>query len=61
MSEKNIMRCKNCGAWIFVTHIACPSCSKINVQTAKGVSDAETNQRGEIMVSVMKVGKRVTR
>lgn len=61
MNDSKVMRCNNCGAWIFVTHIACPSCSKINAQTAKGVSHAETNQRGEIMVGVMKVRKQVTR
>lgn len=61
MNDSKVTRCTNCGAWIFFTHIACPSCSKINAQTAKGVSHAETNLRGEIMVSVMRVRKQVTR
>jgi hypothetical protein len=61
MNEKDIIRCNYCGDLMFRQHISCRACSKINLQTAKGVSDAETNQQGEIIVSVMKVRERVTR
>lgn len=44
---------------MFRQHILCRACSKINRQTTKGISHAETNLRGEIMIGEMKVSERV--
>ena len=56
MDEK-IIRCDYCGHLMFRTHITCRACSKINRQLTKGISHAETNLRGEIMVAEMKLRK----
>lgn len=61
MNESDIVRCDYCGAHMFRQHVACRSCSKINRQSTKGISHAETNLLGAIMVAEMKVSDRVPR
>lgn len=54
-----VKRCegKGCGNWIMRVWDKCPVCLTINPQTEKGDSDAESNQREDIMVGVMKARK----
>ena len=61
MRESDIIKCDYCGDLMFRQHVICRACSKINRQTTKGNSNAESNLLGAIMVAEMKVGKRVTR
>ncbi len=56
MDEK-IIRCDYCGDLMLRQHVTCRACSKINRQLTKGISHAETNLRGEIMVAEMKLRK----
>ncbi len=58
MRETDIIRCDYCGDLMFRQHVSCRACSKINRQSTKGDSHAESNLRGEIMVGAMKVGER---
>ena len=59
MAEKDIIKCDYCGDLMFRQHVSCRACSRINRQSTKGISHAETNLRGEIMVGEMKVSERV--
>ena len=59
MNESDIIKCDYCGDLMFRQHVLCRACSKINRQSTKGISHAETNLRGEIMVGEMKVSERV--
>jgi hypothetical protein len=59
MREMDIIKCDYCGDLMFRQHISCRACSRINRQSTKGISHAETNLRGEIMVGEMKVSERV--
>ena len=59
ITDKDIIGCDYCGDLMFRQHVSCRACSRINRQSTKGISHAETNLRGEIMVSVMKVSERV--
>ena len=52
MSESDIIRCDYCGNWMFRKHEICPACSKLNRQTTKGISHAESNPREENMLAV---------
>lgn len=61
MNESDIIKCDYCGDLMFRQHVSCRACSKINRQSTKGISHAETNLRGEIMLSAMKVRERVAR
>lgn len=49
MTDKDIIRCDYCGDLMFVRHVYCRVCFKLNRQLTKGISHAETNQRGQIM------------
>ena len=57
MHESDIIRCDYCGHLMFRQHVSCRACSKLNRQSTKGISHAETNLRGEIMVAEMKLRK----
>jgi phage FluMu protein Com len=59
MSESDIIRCDYCGDLMLRQHKSCRACSKINRQTTKGISHAETNLREEIMVGVTQRSERV--
>ena len=59
MNESDIIKCDYCGDLMFRQHVSCRACSRINRQSTKGISHAETNLRGEIMVGEMKVSERV--
>jgi hypothetical protein len=59
MNETDIIKCDYCGDLMFRQHVQCRACSRINRQSMKGISHAETNLRGEIMVGEMKVSERV--
>jgi len=59
MTDKDIIKCDYCGDLMFRQHVTCRACSRINRQSTKGNSHAESNLRGEIMVGEMKVSERV--
>lgn len=51
MNESDIIRCDYCGDFMFRKHVSCRACGKLNRQTTKGISHAESNPREEIMLA----------
>lgn len=49
MTIEGVGRCSQCGMWLMINALSCTTC-KILKQTEKGISDAETNQRGASML-----------
>lgn len=47
MSLEGVGRCTSCGSWIMLKSLSCTTCE---ITTEKGISHAETNQRGADMV-----------
>jgi len=47
---EGVVHCLGCGKWLMATMLSCNTCKTI--QTTKGNSDAESNQREETMVKV---------
>lgn len=47
---EGVIRCEGCGQWLTAKMLSCTACKTI--QTMKGTSDAESNQREDTMVGV---------
>jgi len=51
VNESDIIRCDYCGDFMFRKHESCRACGKLNRQTTKGISHAESNLREENMLA----------
>lgn len=56
MSYEGVMRCRGCGRWIMIKTLSCSIC-EIHDNHEKGISHAETNQRGATVLGARETEK----